>query len=766
MRIIGQEVKKVDADILLGAKPAYTGDLVPKDALIIKVLRSPYPHAIIEDINTIAAEKTEGVVCVLTYKNCPYFPYTNAGQAYPQQTPYDRHILDKKVRYVGDEVAIVAAETEAIATAALKRIRVKYRKLPPVLDYETAEHNPSVIHDQSDYIMKQEAVIHNDRFHNVLSQGSKERGDWDKTWEECAYTVEETYHTQAASQCMMETFISMAEMDYPEHLKITTSTQIPFHIRHIIARALGIAPNKINVVKPKVGGGFGAKQTSVSEVFPAAVTWLTGRSSVYTYTRGETFCSSSRHAMRMDVKIGCDKDGHYLAASCETLSNAGAYGEHGTTTVRLSYQRPLIMCNHAKAIRMADKVVYTNMVPGAAFRGFGNTQGAFAVECAINQLAIKAGIDPLEFRLRNMIQTGEVLFTYYNQTLTSCTLKECLLRGAEMIGWDGKNLRQDMGNGVYRAKGMAVCAQGTAMSKLVTGSVILKLNEFGFYTLLQGSGEMGQGCETVFAQVAAEVLRCPVDKIHVRGVETDTAPFDTGSYSSSSTYMTGHASRLAAEELRSKIIGAAAKLLERQTSELEFDGEKVFCKEDESSFITLDTIAASHANELPELIGHGTFVPETAPTPFMAGFTEVEVNTKTGRVTPIRTVGVIDSGTCINKALCRVQGEGGMAQGIGMALYENVLYGWNGKMVADSFLQYKIPARPDVGKIEIDFCESYEPSGPFGAKSIGEVVVNTASPAIAHAIYNACGVWVRDLPMTPEKVLMAIREKNRNEQYI
>lgn len=759
MNIIGKEIKKVDADILLSARPAYTGDLVPRDALIAKILRSPYPHALIEEIDTSAAEKTEGVVCVLTYKNCPYHAFTNAGQAIPQQTPYDRHILDRKVRFVGDAVAIVAAETEAAAEAGLKKLRVKYKQLPPVLDFETAESNPSVIHDQDDYIMRQESVIHNDRFHNVLSQGSKERGDWDEAWAESAYTVEETYYTQAASQCMMETFVTFAEMDAPGHLRITTSTQIPFHVRHIVARALDISPDQINIVKPKVGGGFGAKQTAVSEVYPAAVTWVTGRPCLCTFSRKEAFRASSRHAMRMQVKLGCDKDGHFLAAGCSTLSNAGAYGEHGTTTVRLSYQRPLIICNHAKAIRMADKVVYTNTVPGAAFRGFGNTQGAFAVESAINQLSVKAGIDPLEFRLRNLPEVGETLFTYYGSRLTSCSLKECMLRGAEMIGWDKDHLCRDMGNGVYRAKGMAICAQGTAMAKLVTGSVILKLNEFGFYTLLQGAGEMGQGCETVFAQVAAEVLQCPVEKIHVRGVETDSAPFDTGSYSSSSTYMTGHASRLAAEELRGKIVSAGAAILGCAAGEADFDGNRVFLKSDPEKAVALDTIASTHSNALPELIGHGTYVPECAPSPFMAGFTEIEVDTHTGKITPIRTVGVIDSGTCINKALCRVQGEGGLAQGIGMALYENVIYADTGKLATDSFLQYKIPARTDVGKLEIDFCESYEPTGPFGAKSIGEVVINTAAPAIAHALYNACGIWVRDLPITPEKVLTALRER-------
>ena len=760
MRHIGKEIGKVDADFLLSAQPAYTGDLVPEGALVIKVLRSPHPHAVIEDINTAGAERMEGVACVLTWKNCPYHTYTNAGQNFPQLSPYDRHILDRKVRYVGDEVAIVAAETEQIALQALKRIRVKYRLLPPVLDYETAEENPSVIHDQDDYIMRQEQAIRNDRFHNVLSQGGKERGDWDETWKECAYTVEGRYHTQAAAQAMMESYVTAAKMDTPGHLTLITSTQIAFYTRRIVADALGISPSQVNVIKPKVGGGFGAKQTAVSEVYPAAVTWVTGRPSVYAYTRAETFsASNSRHAMRMDVQLGCDKDGNLLAAGVSTLSNAGAYGEHGPTTVRLSYQRPLIMCNHARAIRMRDKVVYTNQMPGGAFRGFGNTQGAFAVECAINELAIKAGIDPLEFRLRNMIEPGEVLFSYYDQTLYSCTLRECLLRGAEMIGWDPKHLREDLGNGIIRAKGMAACAQGTSMKKLVSGSVILKLNEFGFYTLLHGAGEMGQGCETVFAQMAAEVLRCPVEKIHVKGVETDVSPYDTGSFSSSTTYTTGHATIRAAEDLREQILTAGAILLECDKADVEFDGCQVKRKSDGGRAVSLDTIAGTRTDRVGELVGHGTFVPDNAPTPFMAGFVEIEVDTHTGRITPIRTVGVVDCGVCINKALCRVQAEGGLAQGIGMALYENVLYDWRGKVITDSFLQYKIPARPDVGRLEVDFRESYEPTGPFGAKSIGEVVINTPAPAIAHALYNACGVWIRDLPMTPEKVLTAIREK-------
>jgi putative selenate reductase molybdopterin-binding subunit len=758
---VGQKIKKKDADALLAGKPVYTDDIAPKECLVIKLLRSPIPHGYIKNIDVSKAKLVPGVECILTYKDVPCHRFSNAGQSYPEPSPYDRLILDRKVRYVGDEVAIIAAETEKAAEKAKRLIKVEYEELEPVLDFEKAMDCGVVIHDEEDYRLN--CDIGNNVQKNLCASGGQDKGDLEAALAESYATVEHDYYTKANNQAMMETYRTYCYKDYRDRLVVVSSTQTPFHARRCVANALGISPRMVNVIKPRIGGGFGAKQTMVTEVFPAVVTWLTGKPSKLIYDRYETFfASNSRHQMRLTIRLGCDKEGNLLAASVDTLSNTGAYGEHGCTTVGLSGSKTLTLCNHAKAIHFGYHVVYTNTMPAGAFRGYGATQGTFAMESAINELAAKIGMDPLEFRLKNMIQPGETLFAYANETLGSIGLERCLKTGAKMIGWNERPHCVDLGNGKLRALGMAQCMQSSGISGLDIGSINIKLNEFGFYTLMTGATDMGTGCDTILAQMAADILMCPLENITTHGVETDVSPYDTGSYASATTYVTGMAVIKAANDLLEKIKAEGARLMGLQPDAVDFDG-KVLYEVDGDKTMSLNDLATAIAmGQGTELEGHGTHSSPVSPPPFMAGFTEIELDTRTGQITPIKMVGVVDCGTVINANLARVQTEGGLGQGIGMALYEDVIYREDGKMETDSFMQYKIPTRVDMGEIEVAFEEAYEETGPFGAKSIGEVVINTPPPAMAHALYNATGVWVRDLPLTPEKVLMAIRQKEKN----
>lgn len=753
MKYVSTAVKKLDADALVQGKPVYTDDLAPKDCLIIKLVRSPYAHAKIIDINTTVAQKVPGVELILTYKNAPRHRYTAAGQTYPEWSPYDRLLCDDTMRYVGDVAAIVAADTEKHAEQACKLIKIKYEVLEPVLDFESAKDNALRVHDDDSFA---KAPFGYAPERNLICTGREDFGDFDEEFAKCAYTVDRTYYTPAQQQCMMETFRSYAYMEYSGRLTLVSSTQVPFHARRHVATMLGIPYTKVRIIKPRIGGGFGAKQTSVSEFYPAAVTWLTGKPSKLLFTRQESFaCSNSRHQMRVRARVGCDKDGNITAISMESLSNTGAYGEHGSTVVGLVGHKTIPLYNKLKGGRFTWDVVYTNMEPAAAFRGYGATQGTFALESAVNELAEKAGIDAAEIRLRNIAEEGaEVFMTHEIRYLNSTGLRGCITRGMELSGWKDKPHRQIMPDGKIRGMGMAICMQGSGIANVDTASVELRLEDFGFYTLMIGATDMGTGCDTIFAQMVADAMHCPMEKIMVHGVDTDVSPYDPGSYASASTYVTGMAVVKACEKMHSLILAEAARVLACPQESLEFDGA-VISSEDGKS-ISLDELASQlvAGPQTHQLVATASNGSPISPPPFMAGFAEVEIDPETGKTDVIQMTGVVDCGTPINRALARVQTEGGLSQGIGFALFEDVQYQQNGKMITDSFMNYKIPTRMDTGEIVVDFSESYEPTGPFGAKSIGEVVINTPAPSIAQAVYAATGVRVTSLPISPEKILI------------
>ena len=753
MNSVGKGVIKKDAMALVTGQPVYCDDLAPKDCLIVKLLRSPHAYAKIKSIDTSIAKRIPGIEAVYTYEDVPTSRFTLAGQSYPEPSPYDRRILENVVRYVGDEVAIVAGANEDCVDRALKAIKVDYEVLEPLLDFEKSIDNTIVVHEEDDY--KCLCEIGNDVKRNIVSSGESVVGDVDAVLKECDVVLERDYHTKANAQAMMETMRSYCYIDTYGRLNCVSSTQIPFHVRRILSNALEIPKSKINVIKPRIGGGFGAKQTACCEIFTAFVTWKLKKPSKIVYTREETFAASnSRHEMKMHVRIGATKEGTIEAIDLYTLSNQGAYGEHGPTTIGLAGHKSLPLYNHVKASRFTYDVVYTNTMRAGAYRGYGATQGQFAVESIINELADELNMDPCEIRFKNMTRENEVLSQYYNEELNACALDRCLEKAMEMIDYKNKPLRRDMGDFV-RGLGVSLSMQGSGISGLDVGSVEIKLQDDGFYTLSIGATDMGTGCDTILAQMVAECMDCDVDQVVTSSLDTDHAPYDTGSYASSTTYVTGMAVVKACEKLRNSILEAAAGFFNVDKEDIEFDGKKIN---------TLDHVHEMSLAEFADtcfnggiakaLIASDSHMSPTSPPPFMVGIAEVDVNKLTGEIKVHDYVSVVDCGTVINPNLARVQAEGGIVQGIGMALSEDITYSNEGKMRNRNFLQYKLPTRVDVPSVRVEFESSYEDNGPFGAKSIGEVVINTPTSAIASAIKHATGVQVRTLPITAEKVLL------------
>ena len=537
------------------------------------------------------------------------------------------------------------------------------------------------------------------------------------------------------------------------------STQIPFHVRRILGNALGIPSSKIRVIKPRIGGGFGAKQTAVCEIYPAFVTWMTGRPSKIVYSRYESqICASPRHEMEIRVRAGADENGIVRALDVYTLSNGGAYGEHSPTTVGLSGHKSIALYRHTEAYRFAYDVVYTNVQAAGAYRGYGATQGIYAVESAVNELAHKMGMDPVKIRELNMPMEGEPLPAYGDcPTAPSCTMDQCMARAKEMMDWEHKYPFRDLGNGKVRGVGVAMAMQGSSIGGVDVGGADMKLNEDASYTLSLGCTDMGTGCDTILSQMAADCMETSIDNIVVFGVDTDISPYDSGSYASATTYTTGTAVTHACQELRKRICALGAKMLGEAPENVDFDGEKVFTDEKEVSLKEI-AIKGTCGNS-QELQVTSTYSSPISPPPFMVGMAEVEVDKETGSVKVVDYVAVVDCGTPINPNLVRVQTEGGLTQGIGMALYEDVQYSEKGAIRNNSLMQYKIPSRLDIGDLRVEIRGSYEPSGPFGAKSVGELVIDTPCPAIAEAVYNATGVRVRELPITAEKVAMGMLAK-------
>ncbi len=789
MKYVNKPVRKKDAMQLVTGKPVYTDDIAPKDCLIVKLLRSPHANALVTSVNKAAAMKVDGIEAIYTWEDIPQDGrrYTQAGQTYPEMSPYDRLILDRHVRYVGDVVAIVAGRDEKCVDKALKLIKVQYEVLEPILDFHTAKDNRILVHPEDNW--ESLVPVGADNKRNLCAHDETGSGDIEETLKNSDMIIDHVYHTKACQQTMMETFRTFCTIDTYGRLNVVSSTQIVFHCRRILANALHIPKSMIRVSKPRIGGGFGAKQTAISEVYPAYVTWMTKKPSKIVFTREECMTASTpRHEMEIHVRLGADKDGTINGIDMYTLSNTGAYGEHGPTTVGLSGHKSIPLYGKAKAFRFVSDVVYTNVMSAGAYRGYGATQGLFAVESAVNELAAKLHMDPFELRMKNIVREGDVMPAYYGQVNTSCALDRCLDRVKEMIDWDHKYPVRDMGNGKVRAVGMGMAMQGSGITSVDVGSATIKVNDDGFYTLSIGAADMGTGCDTILAQIAAEVLECSIDEITVLGADTDSSPYDSGSYASSTTYVTGKAVEKCALQVREQICRLGAELLKCPESEVVFDGKFVRQEshgklqdeikadtetaentKDSTGFggrrVSLSDIAtASQCGNSIALEATVTNSSPLSPPPFMVGAAEVEVDLETGEAKVIDYAAAVDCGTPVNPNLARVQAEGGILQGIGMALTENITYNKKGKLAENSLMQYKIPTRVDIGHIRVEFESSYEDAGPFGAKSIGEVVINTPLPSVSDAIFNATGTRFYELPITPEKIAMAVAERKAENE--
>ena len=762
MKTVNQPVRKKDAMQLVTGQPVYMDDVIPQDCLIVKLLRSPHANAIVKNIDTSRAMLVPGMEVIYTWKDVDQNArrYTQAGQTYPEMSPYDRLVIDRHVRFAGDVVAILAGKDETCVDKAMKLIQVEYEVLPAVLDFHTALDNPTLVHPEDNW----EALVPGigaDKNRNLCAHDESGEGDIEAVLAGCDVVIDHTYHTRACQQAMMETFRTYTCFDRYGRLHVISSTQIVFHVRRILSRALGIPKSRIRVEKPRIGGGFGAKQTAVSEVYPAFVTLKTGQPAKLIFTREESqIAGSPRHEMEVRVRLGADRDGHIRGLDLYTLSNTGAYGEHGPTTVGLSGHKSIpLYTGGLEAYRFNYDVVYTNTMAAGAYRGYGATQGIFALESAVNELAERLGIDPTVIRENNMIREGMKMPAYYGETANACALDKCMAKCKELFHWDEKYPVREMGDGKVRTAGVAMAMQGSCISNLDVGSATVKLADDGTFNLIIGAADMGTGCDTILAQMVAECMDCSVDDVAVFGADTDASPYDSGSYASSTTYVTGKAVELACEKLQKKLCAIAAGMLSCSPEEMIFENGRA-CRVNTDQSVSLAEISVKDqiANDIAAVatVSHSSPV---SPPPYMVGMVEIELDRYTGEVKILDYVAVVDCGIPINPALARIQAEGGIVQGIGHTLFENVTYNERGCPIESSFMQYKIPTRLDMGHLQVEFEHSYEPTGPFGAKSIGEIVINTPAPAIAHAIYRATGVWHRELPITPEKILMSMLDE-------
>lgn len=760
LKTVTHSFRKKDWEAIVTGQPLYTQDLAPGGCLIVKLLRSPHANALIEEIDTEAAMKVPGIEAIYTWKDIPQDSrrFTQAGQTYPEASPYDRLLLDRHMRFVGDVAAIVAGADEKAVDLAMKRIKVWYQVLEPVLDFHKALDNPILVHPEENWERRDWTGGDNKR--NLCAHIESSGGDVETVLQSCDIVLDRTFHTKAVQQTPMESFVTWCKKDAYGRLVIVSSTQIIFHVRRNVANALGIPKSMIRVIKPRIGGGFGAKQTSVSEMYPAFVTWHTGKPAMIAFTREECQTASSpRHEMECHVRLGASKDGKIRAIDLYTLSNTGAYGEHGPTTVGLSGTKSIPLYR-TESFRFRADVVYTNVMSAGAYRGYGAPQGIFALESVVNELAEHLSMDPIELRLANTTKEGDVMPAYYNQLNTSSSLDRCIRRVRNMSGWDQKYPLVRVNDHIVRTMGIGIAMQGSAISGVDVGGATIKLEEGGFYTLLLGSAEMGTGSDTTMAQIAAEVLECPLERVVVHSGDTESAPYDSGSYASSTAYLTGKATEDAAKELRTHIIRIGARVLGVGEEACEFNGEEVYAADcDQGKSVSLfDIAAASTVDNNEEVAVTKLRSSEISPPPYMAGIAEMETDLETGVTRLVNYYAAVDCGTPLNPAVARVQAEGGILQAVGMTISENVTYNDRGQVLENSFMQYKIPARPDVGALHVAFEPSYEGSGPFGAKSIGEIVIDTPAPAIAHAMFNATGKRFTELPILPEQIAQAAAE--------
>jgi probable selenate reductase molybdenum-binding subunit len=761
--VVGNSLHRVDGRALVTGKPVFVDDLPKRTGLLhIFLLTSPHAHARITSIDTSRAEEVPGVALILDHRNTPDRRYTTAGQGYPEPSPYDARMFDTKLRWVGDRVAAVAADSPVTAERAARLIEVGYEVLEPVLSIDEAiAARAPVIHDEEDCLDVWDAA------HNIAAHVVATSGDVNQGFAESDAVVEVTTETQYGQHAPLEPHVVSTYLDENERLVIVSSTQVPFHVRRIIGMLLDVPIHRIRVIKPRIGGGFGVKQEVLIEDLPALVTLRTGRPAQLTYTREQEFTSSrTRHPMRIRVKLGAKADGLLHALEMDVLSNTGAYGAHSLTVLSNVGSKTLPLYNKAPHIRFYGDAVYTNLPVAGAYRGYGATQGYFALETAVDRLAAELGMDPLQWRMRNHIHEGESSPIFValgegregvEQTITSCALDECIRQGAERIGWAERRGRRERHGSWVHGLGMSIHMQGSGIPVIDMGSATIKMNDDGSFNLAVGATDLGTGSDTILAQIAAEVLTVPLEKIVVTSSDTDTTPFDVGAYASSTTYVSGMAVQRAADEVRSQILEVATEMLGADRSSLKMEDERVIGPGDES--VRLDQVAlrALYAQDQRQIAATSSFTPELSPPPFLAAFCEVAVDEDTGQVVVVRFVSAVDCGTPVNPKLAEGQVEGAIANGIGYALFEEMIFDDRGRLRTPDYARYKIPGPQDLPRLETILVESYEPTGPMGAKSVSEIGINAPIPAIANAIHDATGLWLTKTPFTAERVWRALQ---------
>ena len=781
---VGKPEIKVDAIKLVQGKPAFTGDFEKRGLLHAKVLHSPHAHAKIKKIDTTRAKALEGVAAVLTWQDIPRVVYSTAGQSDPIPGPLDTFSLDHKVRFVGDRVAFVAAETSEIAEKALSLIEVEYEILPMILDSRDAMKPDAIkIHDEPEYV----DFADSNPQKNLAAEIRIDIGDVEKGFQEADEIFEAEYEVPKVQQAHIEPHVAVTYWDEDDRLVIRTSTQVPFHIRRMLAPVLGLPVKRIRVIKPRIGGGFGGKQEVLMEDVAAHLTIATKRPVIYEYSREEEFIAArSRHPMRVRMKTGVKKDGTITANSMYALSDTGAYGCHALTVTGNTGHKAMALYvgdgeyRTAPNIRFYADVVYTNTPPSGAFRGYGVPQGYWPLDRHMEKIARAMGFDPIDFRLKNAIHAGEYhpFSTAWNEgreprpeIIHTVGLEQCVAQGRAAIGWDDK-----FGNEKWRAGqtanltrkrkgiGVAMVMQGTAIPYLDMGGASIKMNDDGSFNLLVGATDLGTGSDTVLAQMAAEVLGVPLEDMITYSSDTDFTPFDKGAYASSTTYISGTAATKAAQIVAERIKARAVEMfkaagLQVEPSNLQLSNRMVFAPNGQSIPLSEIALDALHRNNQEQIMGVASYVSPVSPPPFAAQFAEVSVDTETGQVTVDRLVMAVDSGVIVNPLTASGQIEGGMTQALGYAVCEEMRYDQRGHAIERDFDRYHIFRADEMPELETIFVETFEPSHPFGVKAVAEIPMDGVAPAVGNAVLDALGVNVDEIPVTPEKVWRAIKHQ-------
>jgi putative selenate reductase molybdopterin-binding subunit len=761
--VVGFSKRKVDALRLAKGQPVFTDDFTLPGMLHAALLTSPHPHARIRSIDVEKARALPGVRAVLTYKDLPRVLFAPGCQSYPNPKPYDQVSLDSKVRHVGDKVAVVAADTLEIANQALNLIEVDYELLPAVFEAEEAlNEGAPLIHDETDAI----GIL--DASRNLVVAIKADVGNVEQGFRESARIFERTYHVQQVQQAPIEPHVTITYWDEDERLVIRTGTQAPFHMRRVLAPILGLPINRIRVIKPRMGGGFGGKMDIILEDLAAHLTIKTGRPIRFEFTREQEFTTTrSRHPATITYRVGVDSQNNLKAVDMSVVENTGAYGVQGMTVVNLIGARGL-STYRSPNIRFDSKVAYTNLPVPSAFRGFGGPQAQFAMESMMDEIAAELKLDPVAFRMQNAIRVGEEIAIMallgeggpVAQIVPSSRLPECVEQAAAAIDWErvkdpAWKIDLDRPN-IRRGLGMCALMHGTAIPGLDMGGAILKMNDDGSFNLLIGATDLGTGSDTVLAQMAAETLGVPLDKIMVYSSDTDLTPFDVGAYASSTTYISGSAVKKAADMVRDRLFARAALMLNTTPDGMAARNERIFASDGRSVSLGEIGIHSLHTLNQEQIMASASHVSMVSPPSFGSQFAEVEVDIETGEVRVKKLVLAIDCGTVINPQTAIGQVEGGMTQALGYAVSEEMVYDDNGRLLTNRFGDYHIFLANEMPEMVSILVPSYEESGPFGAKGLGEIVAEGVGPAVANAVFNATGVRIRSLPLTPEKVWRAL----------